>query len=251
MADTETVQKLVDYYTNLLIIQYHDKPNAKAMIQLLVTELLANGIILDVLNGFDIDTAVGKQLDIIGKYVGLDRFYQSQDLHDYFSLVSYQDEIDPPLRWGFNTYDDFNTLIENGTLNYNSILVSNFSLNDNDYRTLIELRIIQNNSNHSHGSIDDGLFKIFGGEVHADSSGDMHMFYFVPENMTELVQAAIAKEVLPRPMGVGIIFITQTNPFFGFSTYSGITPLCTGFTSYPEYASKLGETFGYENIGEI
>lgn len=249
MADVDT---LVEYYSNLLIVQYHNKPKAKAMIELLVREMLAEGIAFQVQEGYNLDTAVGKQLDIIGKYVGIDRFYQSQDLHDYFSFTFYDEAVIPADKWGFSDYADYDLVFENGTLNYNSVLVNNFSLNDDDYRTLIRLKIIQNNSNHSHQSIDDALFRFFGSTVRADSQGDMHMIYFVPSNMTQIIQAAIAKKVLPRPMGVGVLYIAQSNTFFGFGTYDyGVTPLITGFTTYADYASKLGETLKYDDIGQI
>lgn len=65
------------YYSNLLILQYHNKPKAKATIEATVG-LLPDDIILEVINGFDIETAVGKQLDVLGVYVGVDRFYYNE-----------------------------------------------------------------------------------------------------------------------------------------------------------------------------
>lgn len=62
------------YYSNLLIMQYHNKPKAKATIEATVG-LLPDDLIMEVINGFDIETAVGKQLDILGEYVGVDRYY--------------------------------------------------------------------------------------------------------------------------------------------------------------------------------
>lgn len=246
MAD---ISSLVAYYANLLIVQYHNKPKAKATIELLLRELLASGIIFEVRDGYSIDTAVGAQLDIIGKYVGINRFYKDQSLHDFFAFTNYSEVVIPDDEFGFATYATYDTVFYNGTLNYNSILVKDFSLNDDDYRTLIKLKIIQNNSNHSHKSIDDGIYRIFGNTVRPDSQGGMHMFYFVPANLSQLINAAIIKEVLPRPMGVQLVLIQQSNTFFGLATYAGITPLVTGFTDYDLYASKLGETLRYDSIG--
>lgn len=62
------------YYSNLLILQYHDKPKAKATIEAVVS-LIPDDLIQEVTNGFDIETAVGKQLDILGEYIGVDRYY--------------------------------------------------------------------------------------------------------------------------------------------------------------------------------
>lgn len=66
------------YYSNLLILQYHDKPKAKATIEAVVS-LLPDDLIQEVTNGFDIETAVGKQLDILGEYIGVDRHYTEDD----------------------------------------------------------------------------------------------------------------------------------------------------------------------------
>lgn len=63
-----------EYYSNLLILQYHSKPRAKATIEAVVS-LLPDDLIQEVTNGFDIETAVGKQLDMLGEYIGVDRFY--------------------------------------------------------------------------------------------------------------------------------------------------------------------------------
>lgn len=80
------------YYSNLLILQYHNKPKAKATVEATVG-LLPDELIQEVITGFNIETAVGKQLDILGIYVGVDRFYdnegviESLDDEDYRILI--------------------------------------------------------------------------------------------------------------------------------------------------------------------
>ena len=68
------MSKTDSYYSNLLILEYHNKPKAKATIEATV-DLLPDTLIQEVANGFDLNTAVGKQLDILGEYVGLSRDY--------------------------------------------------------------------------------------------------------------------------------------------------------------------------------
>lgn len=68
-----TRQEFEKYYADLLILQYKTQPKARATIQALIKELYGSGSLLDIVNGYGIDTAVGKQLDIIGKYIGLKR----------------------------------------------------------------------------------------------------------------------------------------------------------------------------------
>jgi len=68
-----TNSDLINYYANLLILQYRGKPNAYAHIQALVTPVIMSQLPLAVQNAFSIDTATGVQLDTIGKYVGVTR----------------------------------------------------------------------------------------------------------------------------------------------------------------------------------
>lgn len=189
------------YYSNLLIMQYHNKPKAKATIEATVG-LLPDDLIMEVLNGFDIETAVGKQLDILGEYVGVDRYY----------LVDNQAEL----------------------------------LNDEDYRILIKLKAISNTSDLSHKSLEEALYNFFGNSVRMDSDGNMEMTYFVPKNKTPIIQAAIQKEVLPRPMGVRCSYIIEYDKrFFGFCTYQNQTAVYkTGFRTYNN-PNKVGEVLTY------
>lgn len=66
-------QELLDYYADLLILQYKTQPKARATIQALANEAYSADILDGIINGFNIETAVGKQLDILGKYIGLSR----------------------------------------------------------------------------------------------------------------------------------------------------------------------------------
>lgn len=68
-----TESELIEYYANLLIIQYREKPKAYNTIKAIVKPFIMNKLALDVQAGFNIETAVGKQLDMIGKYVGVTR----------------------------------------------------------------------------------------------------------------------------------------------------------------------------------
>ena len=65
--------RLRDYYRNLLILQYRSQPTALDTVEAFVDPFIVAELIDDVKNGYDIDTAVGAQLDAIGKYVGVRR----------------------------------------------------------------------------------------------------------------------------------------------------------------------------------
>ena len=69
-----TTQQLINYYANLLILQYLGQPNAYATIQATAALFIMNQLPIAVQNAFNMDgTAVGVQLDVLGKYAGVTR----------------------------------------------------------------------------------------------------------------------------------------------------------------------------------
>lgn len=64
---------VIDYYVNLLIMQYHNKPKAQNTIFALVEPVVMNLLPQQVMNGYDIGTASGVQLDVLGEYTGVTR----------------------------------------------------------------------------------------------------------------------------------------------------------------------------------
>ena len=70
--------ELIAYYTNLLIMQYHGLPKAQATIAALTAPVIMDQLPQQVNDAFNINTAVGVQLDIIGKYEGVTRQANTQ-----------------------------------------------------------------------------------------------------------------------------------------------------------------------------
>jgi len=246
-----TVAELIEYYVNLLIVQYNQQPNFRAMMGSLINQTIANNLTFDVRDGFDLDTAVGVQLDIVGKYIGVDRFFKGQVIDGVnFAFLVYTDLTPSANQTGFTDYTNFDTNVDHW-LNYGDVVSTNQSLNDTDYRVLLKLKILQNNSNHSHGEIDDGLFDFFGTSIRASSNGNMRMDYFVPSQTTALIEVAIEKDVLPRPMAVAIGYLIQEDEgFFGFATYGGTPAFVKGFSDYTDFDTKAGEMITYDKLME-
>ena len=87
-----TNSELVEYYKNLLIIQYLTKDKAPEHIKALMEIIIILELLIDVENGYNIETTVGKQQDIIGKYLGIDRVVTGTDFDRiYFGYVLYGD----------------------------------------------------------------------------------------------------------------------------------------------------------------
>lgn len=236
MAD---ISDLLEYYENLLIIQYNNKEKARATIGLLIEELLASGILFDIRDGYSVDTAVGVQLDVIGKYVGINRFYTSNEFtDDYFGFA---DAVNPSgVSANIVGFDDAASPDKSGFfLDATEVISDEIRLNDDTFRTLIKLKIIQNNSTHDMKSISESLFEFFGDSIIVIDNYDMSMTYLVGDTSSALVAAALQKEVFPKPAGVRLEAI-DGNQFFGFADasnldavggyISGFNDAVTGFT---------------------
>ncbi|MDR2674459.1 MAG: DUF2612 domain-containing protein, partial [Opitutaceae bacterium] len=66
-----TLDEVIQYYVDLLIIQYRQKPRARATVAAFVRAAVADGLPPALADAFDIDTASGAQLDILAKYIGV------------------------------------------------------------------------------------------------------------------------------------------------------------------------------------
>ncbi len=123
-------------------------------------------IFLQIRDGFDWKTAALAQLRIIGKWVGVNEFYEGQlfDFHPWFSLIDWNSEPDN-LQGGFSTFDNFETL-EGGFLDYEEIKPTQNRLDVEQFRTMVGLKIIKNNITHTCKAIDDAIWEYFNGQVY-------------------------------------------------------------------------------------
>lgn len=212
------INSIILYYQNLLIIQYHNLPKAQQTIYAYIQMIWASGILFAIQQAFNIETAIGVQLDTLGKYIGTDRYFNGQTLTGYFSLLPYG--TSPAVgQVGFTTQALFPSET-NPTLIYADILSTAQALNDDSYRQILKFKIINNSSNFSHASIDNNLFAFFGNGIRAEMLGTMSMAYFVTRQYTQIALAALQKGILPKPMGVGIGFVIEEDvPYFGMAAY--------------------------------
>lgn len=198
--------ELISYYANLLIIQYRNKPNALGTIQEIIRSLMIYDLIRSVENGYDVETAVGVQLDVLAKYAGVERVSTGVDFtRVFFGSVDY-DEIPPYSSGvvGFISYDDLNPP-DAQFLEYDTDEGSLFELTDQELRILIKLKIAQNNSNHSTGEIDNILNEFFPGQVVFDDNFDMTISYVFSSSLTRIVSIAISQNAIPKPAGVKLL----------------------------------------------
>jgi hypothetical protein len=197
MAD---ISSLISAYADLLPMQYRDKPKARATIEILCQKALADGLALDLANAFDIDTAVGAQLDIIGKYVGVSRYIQ---VPASFSYYGFRDYISGHTQ-NTNGMQTYTGSLNAGILykSYASIGQSSTAISDEGMRFIIKLQIISNHSDASFYGIQHLLLQFFGDAITVVDNLDMTMTYSVLKTIP--VSIATITPFLPKPMGVGI-----------------------------------------------
>lgn len=204
-----------EYYQNLLIIQYHDKPKAKSTIGAMYDTIVpknsktGNYLITDVGNAFDLDTAVGVQLDMIGYYIGVNRLYIGQDLNP-IEAFGFTDELGTDYSDVVGLSDEADFLTDTGIfLGVEELISTTNRLNDDDYRLILKLKSKQNNSNHSSSSIDDIFYEFFGNNIYMVDNLDMSMTYYVAYSYSRIAYILDIKGLFLKPMGVEANYIVE------------------------------------------
>lgn len=197
-----TLQEQIDYYVQLLIIQFKTLPNATGTIRALTTEAVADQIFSQVLNGFDLSTAVGAQLNTLAQYVGAPRtIYAYDPTVPYFAFQGYSDTLLPNV--GFASYSDTTDPID-FWLSYTTGETS-FILSDGQLRSLISYMIAVHKSNTTLASIDDILQTFFGTYCTLADNEDMTVTYTHQTSDPNLLFSIVNQlGLLPQPAGVQV-----------------------------------------------
>lgn len=193
---------LIQYYSNLLAIQYKTLPNAVGTIEALATEVIADQIFAQVRDGFQIETAVGAQLEILGEYVGAQRKIFGYDpTIPYFAFYSYI--TTPPSNIGFASYLDVADPVDNW-LSYTTAQTT-FVLTDGQLRSLIAYLIAVHGSDYTISSIDKILQTFFGPYTILTDNEDMSITYTHDSTDPNFLFSIINEiNALPHPAGVEI-----------------------------------------------
>lgn len=186
-------------YADLLIWQYRNKPKAVATIKL-IESIIAQGFVdlyqlQDVLN---IETAIGHQLDLVGKHVGQGRIVNGYQLRKFFGFRG------SPHALGFSRGKS------GGGQWYRrrDPLADSVRLSDEDYRFLIKCRILKNYQIGTLPNLIEACLFIFGEGCHIVDNYDMTVSISVPNAITsDFKKFAINHlDILPRQAGVQYFF---------------------------------------------
>lgn len=239
--------ELIAYYANLLIIQYKNKPNALGTILAIIRSLMIYDLIRSVENGYDIDDAIGVQLDVLAKYTGAERIATGVDFtRTFFGFVDYAEPTPYTGVAGLLPYDEINPP-DAQFLEYNTDQESSYTLTDAELRILVKLKIAQNNSNHSTSEIDNILEEFFPEQVLFNDNFDMTVQYIFDSGVSRIVDVAISQGALPKPAAVSLLvsFVPDIDNIFSFMKYDSDTPadFSQGFLDYSQ--DPFGSFLGY------
>ena len=193
-------QALLNYYAGLLIIQYANKTKANADVKLGCSIYTGDFLIGDIENAFDIDTAVGDQLDLIGKLVGLPREAYGFDFGiKYFAEDDYDNPMPDSEGYGFSDVDAPTDAIFK---DYDVTRHSLYAMTDFQYRKMLKLKIVLNNGVSTDKQFDSILYEVFGTGITVVDNLDMTGTITVqPEYKLEGKLIEFLK-LFPKPLGV-------------------------------------------------
>lgn len=187
------IDDIKEYYADLLILQYRNKPKARETIKLGVDIYTGDGLLLQLADCLNIDIAVGAQLDIIGKILGCPRDVPGiNNQTKYFSFHLDENSL------GFSTVGN----PSNGVAkNRNNSILATYTLNDNEYRQLLKFKAFLNVWRGDMGSMDRALYSVFGDTINLKNNQDMSITYEISE-MNTTIEAAQALGYFRAPIGV-------------------------------------------------
>lgn len=244
MAD---VTSTVEYYKNLLLYQYQSQQKAPATIEVLIRQALCDLVPLDVRDAFNIETAIGAQLDILGKYIGFARRVLTQPDRDYFRMANYEDPL--TAQTGFTDYAG-GVNLDSVFYKYSMAYESFSDLEDEEYRTLLKMKIMLNATDNTLANIAGIMFEFFGTDLVCYDLKDMTISYIVKPTAKKIALLAASQGMLPKPQGVGLAGVYMSeNPssIMGYELYGelvgapGWHDYSTGFTGthWLQYSDRI------------
>lgn len=191
------------YYLTLITSEYQLTVEYKAWLQAflqIVSEI--NACADSLVPAFDLDIAVGVQLDILGQIVGVTRQVTFQVV--YGNLPAFGFDLNNASVAGFDTgfWSGLTTPI----------------LDDATFRILIKAKIAQNSWDGQISSIAPIWQTLFpGGSIIVQDNQNMTATVFLAGTFTTILQDLIINGlIVPRPEGVMYTYVFAKLPIFGF-----------------------------------
>lgn len=199
-----TAAERIKAYVDLLIVQYANKPRARATMAALVGQVVADGLLEGMGSHFDLNTADGKSLEILAEYRGLKRNVYGLDLTRAYFEMGEMSETNVELvdTDGFARYADTN--VTGFFLRYRDFLRATYAMTDDELRRLIKMRAAFHGSSLGLGEIDAILFQFFGDDVSFTDGQNMTITYDGTSSSDSLFKIAKETGSFPKPAAVSM-----------------------------------------------
>ncbi len=226
--------------------QFKDKVVVDKYLQLMLqSRIEIQEVLRDLMQQRSIDTAVGVNLDIIGKIVGQDRALLSVDVLEYFGFK------------GKVNAGSFGTLADPtvGAMFYslNTPKAGNILLTDDVYRLFIKAKIFKNSSRCTPEEFIESIRMIFSVDKVQLTEGGANVTVLVGRDLSAMEVALLdyvsnsngyPSRLIPKPIGVGVKWgHFDGENFFGFRGVSG----ARGFgrlKQIADYGVNYGNEYG-------
>lgn len=197
-----TLNDALTYYSEQLIIQYRTLSKATQTIKCLTNSAVCDGLIFSLQNTFDLETASGQQLTILGRIVNVPRLIYGLDLtHEFFNFTRYSGT---PTSNGFNRW----TTPTDTYLLSRWTTTTSYTATDFEMLALIKLKIMYNNYYTSMGTIKPALYDVFAGAIDIEDNLDSTITYNFEQPYHNVASVCdFLGNILPKPMGVGISIV--------------------------------------------
>ena len=198
-------------YTELITSEHRDRPKFSAMVKAVADPFGGVFDFCQSLYGyFDLDTAEGEQLDIIGLWVGQSRLIPGVLIVGYFG---FEDQV-AALTYG----EEGNASIGGRFYNEGEPVSGSSILDDPEYRLILRAKIVRNHAKGTTADIIKALTFMFDAPAIVDDPGTMAIGVYIGRNLTLVERALLTQlDILPRPAGVRI----ETRGYFNGSGYLG------------------------------
>lgn len=198
------LQQLLDYYADKLIAQYRLMPKARATIEIFGKQLVADDLATALGLAFSINTAVGAQLDILGKYIGINRRIGDvlPDTQEYFGFELYAGGGNEN---GFADYTDLFINLGPIFYRYQYAIGIPSAVDDETYRMVLKFQIVANSSDGTLYSLQRAIADFFGGSMTITDPKDMTLVYGMDD--VPPISISIIRRFLPRPLTLGTSFV--------------------------------------------
>lgn len=236
---------LVEYYQNLLLVQYQEGPKALATIEALVNCAICDSVLREMESAFDLETAIGAQLDILGDYLGFGRRVEAVPDADFFNMTDYDDPSEAVV--GMTDYGDAGANATSSFYRYSMASQTVAELSDEDYRLILNWKLKFNSLCGSLHAIAEAVYEVFGDGLICFDHANMSLTYAVKQVSEKYAKILSQQDLLPKPMGVkfgGLFAVEDVSAVYGFASYVGNRSV-VGFADYETDPNPVAQVLSY------